>query len=288
MRVYRNNVVLHTFGARGGPSWVYSGLALAVEPGGSWYVGFYSSDTTVTVYKNGATPVATFAAHPFNGSAVNLAYEPVSGTLFTSVRTASNTVVVYGAGGATVATYAASGVPLATHGGLLYAGVGSGASVAVYRGAAPGVWKTISGSFSAGSKFPLAIDGAGDPFVLVGVAGSNFALVGTSGAPVYSLPNTAGGGGTGLAIYSPTPCPGACPPDLTLSAIPGQPGYGVPNGVLNNDDFFYYLAQFAAGNLAVADLTTTAIPATPGYGVPNGILNNDDFFYYLALFSQGC
>ena len=80
----------------------------------------------------------------------------------------------------------------------------------------------------------------------------------------------------------------SCRPDLTTTAIPGSAGYGVPNGVLNNDDFFYYLAQFAAGNLAVADMTTTAIPGSPGYGVPNGILNNDDFFYYLAIFAVGC
>ena len=73
-----------------------------------------------------------------------------------------------------------------------------------------------------------------------------------------------------------------CPADLTTGAIAGQAGYGVPNGMLNNDDFFYYLAQFAAGNMAVADMTTTAIPGQPGYGTPNGILNNDDFFYYLA------
>jgi serine protease AprX len=82
-----------------------------------------------------------------------------------------------------------------------------------------------------------------------------------------------------------TGCGGA---DLTFGAIPGQPGYGVPNGVVNNEDFFYYLAQFAAGNMAVADLTTGAVPGQPGYGVPNGVLNNEDFFYYLALFTAGC
>jgi hypothetical protein len=79
-----------------------------------------------------------------------------------------------------------------------------------------------------------------------------------------------------------------CDPDLTTGAIAGQPGYGVPNGILNNDDFFYFLAQFAAGNLAVADLTTGAVQGQPGYGVPNGIINNDDFFYYLAIFAAGC
>ncbi|MEZ6234255.1 MAG: GC-type dockerin domain-anchored protein [Phycisphaerales bacterium] len=80
----------------------------------------------------------------------------------------------------------------------------------------------------------------------------------------------------------------ACPADLTTSAIPGQPGYGVPDGILNNNDFFYYLNEFAAGNLAVADLTTGAVQGQPGYGVPNGILDNNDFFYYLAIFAAGC
>ncbi len=79
-----------------------------------------------------------------------------------------------------------------------------------------------------------------------------------------------------------------CEPDLTTFAVPGQPGYGVPNGTLNNDDFFYYLTQFGAGNVAVADLTTFAVPGQPGYGVPNGVVTNDDFFYYLALFAAGC
>ncbi|MCA9288712.1 MAG: hypothetical protein KDA05_09025 [Phycisphaerales bacterium] len=44
-----------------------------------------------------------------------------------------------------------------------------------------------------------------------------------------------------------TPAPIFCPADLTTGAIPGQPGYGIPNGVLTNDDFFYYLTLFAAG-----------------------------------------
>jgi len=80
----------------------------------------------------------------------------------------------------------------------------------------------------------------------------------------------------------------SCRPDLTTTAVPGSAGYGVPNGVLNNDDFFYYLAQFAAGNVAVADMTTTAVPGSAGYGVPNGVINNDDFFFYLSIFATGC
>ncbi len=36
-------------------------------------------------------------------------------------------------------------------------------------------------------------------------------------------------------------------PDLTTRAIPGQPGYGIRNGTLNNDDFFFDLVIFGAG-----------------------------------------
>jgi len=98
-----------------------------------------------------------------------------------------------------------------------------------------------------------------------------------------------GAGGQSVRRVAFWTCGGAmCRPDLTTSAVPGSPGYGVANGTLNNDDFFYYLTQFAAGNLAVADMTTTAVPGSGGYGVPNGLLNNDDFFYYLTVFAVGC
>lgn len=60
------------------------------------------------------------------------------------------------------------------------------------------------------------------------------------------------------------------------------------DGIKDNNDFFYYLSNYAAGNLAVADLTTTAIVGAPGYGVPNGTLTSDDFFYYLSVFAAGC
>ncbi len=91
---------------------------------------------------------------------------------------------------------------------------------------------------------------------------------------------------TGLAWGGPLGEP--CRPDLTTTAIPGSPGYGSPNGTVNNDDFFYYLAAFAAGNAAVADMSTTAVPGSPGYGIPNGVINNDDFFFYLTVFAAGC
>jgi len=102
-----------------------------------------------------------------------------------------------------------------------------------------------------------------------------------------NMPNT--GNGTppladmGAHEYQDT----LCQPDLTTTANPFQPGFGVPNGVVNNDDFFYYLLLFSAADPR-ADMTTSAIVGSPGYGVPNGVLNNDDFFYYLTLFATGC
>ncbi|MEZ6234232.1 MAG: GC-type dockerin domain-anchored protein [Phycisphaerales bacterium] len=112
------------------------------------------------------------------------------------------------------------------------------------------------------------------------------------------MPNTGQGAGAIADIgahefQGTTPCAA----DLTTSAIPGSPGYGVPNGILNNDDFFYYLNIFSSslgcnpGGTpcnSPPDLTTTAIPGTPGYGIPDGFLQNDDFFYYLAIFAAGC
>ncbi len=164
-----------------------------------------------------------------------------------------------------------------------------------------------TGSNGEGGIFDLIVSGASIANVAVGSIG-----VGAPQGPTFYghltgtfVPSSTGSYSVGIKITRPFTAPNnlrqsvdnftqspvgtpTCLPDLTNTAIPGTVGYGIPNGTLNNDDFFYYLAQFAANNLAVADLTTTAIPGSPGYGVPNGTLNNDDFFYYLALFAAGC
>jgi hypothetical protein len=79
-----------------------------------------------------------------------------------------------------------------------------------------------------------------------------------------------------------------CPADLTTTANPAATGYAVIDGVLDNEDFFFFLQQYADGRLGVADVTTTAMQGQPGYGVPDGQLSSDDFFYYLTLFAGGC
>ncbi len=108
-------------------------------------------------------------------------------------------------------------------------------------------------------------------------------MLDSTGAPISGFTLT---GASGINWFEPQGQP--CKPDLTTTALPGTPGYGQPNGTLNNDDFFFYLAAFASGNLSIADLTTTAIPGSPGFGIPNGQITNDDFFYYLTLFAAGC
>jgi len=79
-----------------------------------------------------------------------------------------------------------------------------------------------------------------------------------------------------------------CAADLTGSADPNNPGFGVKDGLLDANDFFYYLDRFAAGDLTVADLTGSVDPNDPGFGTPDGALDASDFFFYLSLFAQGC
>jgi len=79
-----------------------------------------------------------------------------------------------------------------------------------------------------------------------------------------------------------------CAADLTGSTDPNSPGFGVKDGLLDANDFFYYLDRFAAGDLSIADLTGSVDPNDPGFGVPDGVLDASDFFFYLSLFAQGC
>lgn len=123
------------------------------------------------------------------------------------------------------------------------------------------------GRRSAGLR--LASDGAGGVFVASWIAGP----LGASPGSDFQV---------GVFRYS------LCLPDLSTSAVVWHPGYGVPDGVVSTDDFFYYLSQFAAGNVGLCDLTHGAVLGEPEYGTPDGALSNDDFFYYLDFYARGC
>lgn len=64
------------------------------------------------------------------------------------------------------------------------------------------------------------------------------------------------------------------PADLTGSNDPNDPGFGIPDGLIDAADFFFFLDLFVQGALR-ADLDH------------NGVLDAVDFFAYLALFANG-
>ncbi len=66
-----------------------------------------------------------------------------------------------------------------------------------------------------------------------------------------------------------------CPADLTGSTDPNNREFGVPDGDVDSDDFFYYLDRFASGD-SEADLDG------------DGDNDADDFFAYLDFFAAPC
>jgi len=78
------------------------------------------------------------------------------------------------------------------------------------------------------------------------------------------------------------------PGDLSGSADPTDPAYGVPDGIGDAIDYSYFIDQFAAGNPAVADLTGSANPASPAFGIPDGIIDSADHFFFIADLGRGC
>lgn len=78
-----------------------------------------------------------------------------------------------------------------------------------------------------------------------------------------------------------------CRADLTGSSTPADLQYGVPDGVVDAEDFFMFLALYGDGDM-LADITGSATPSDPMYGVPDGVLDSDDFFYFLEIYALGC
>jgi hypothetical protein len=251
VRVYRNNTTLHTYGPRGGPTWVYSGIGLAVKPDGTWFVAFYTDATTVTVYVNGGTVYRTYPAYNYGFSPLHLAWDEVHGKLYAIVRTNNAEATVY-AEAAAVATYPQRGCGLATRAGRWYASVPtSGNQMMIYRDGL--AWTTITGAFNAGYKVELAIDGRGDPFILAPIGHEMFGVFDRTGSLLYDLPNTASGGGIGLCI---------------------QPGIGCSNPGDMNCDGVIDGRDIQAFVLALTDPTGYA-NTYPGCDILNADVNGD-------------
>ncbi|MEM9064101.1 MAG: carbohydrate-binding protein [Planctomycetota bacterium] len=79
--------------------------------------------------------------------------------------------------------------------------------------------------------------------------------------------------------------------DLTTSGatLPGQPGFGTPDGVVTLDDLGYYLNIWLPGDIA-ADTTTTGatLAGQAGFGIPDGAVDLDDLGFYLGYWLAGC
>ncbi len=48
------------------------------------------------------------------------------------------------------------------------------------------------------------------------------------------------------------------------------------------------LPTAVAGATSIADLSGSSDPNDPAYGLPDGLIDSADFFYYLDLFVAGC
>ncbi len=134
-----------------------------------------------------------------------------------------------------------------THSGQIFFFVQSGA-YATGEGRESDAWQWLPGdSLGMGTHFRV-IDGSTGQ-----ATGVNFMLCGEAG-----------------------PCEVPfCEADWTGSSNPQSPSFGVKDGDVDADDFFFFLDIFISGD-ARADLTSDAV------------IDADDFFAYLDLFAQGC
>ncbi|MEM9066180.1 MAG: GC-type dockerin domain-anchored protein [Planctomycetota bacterium] len=86
-------------------------------------------------------------------------------------------------------------------------------------------------------------------------------------------------------------CDEPCSADLTTigATLPGQPGFGSPDGQVDLDDLGFYLTGWLA-NEPLADLTTTGatLAGQPGFGEPDAAVDLDDLGFYLTIWLAGC
>ena len=84
---------------------------------------------------------------------------------------------------------------------------------------------------------------------------------------------------------------GACSPaDITTQgAGTGDPGFGVPDGLVTGADLSFFVNGWVADDLGVADLTTQGAGiGDPGFGVPDGLVTGADLSYFVNLWIIGC
>jgi len=90
---------------------------------------------------------------------------------------------------------------------------------------------------------------------------------------------------TGLFLFAST-----CPADLSaVGAAQGDPGFGVPDGLVTGIDLLYFVNAWIAGDGSITDITTQGAPlADPYFGIPDGFITGADIQYYVNLWINGC
>ena len=88
----------------------------------------------------------------------------------------------------------------------------------------------------------------------------------------------------------PDECESLCPADVTTQGAGlGDPGFGVPDGLVTGADINFYVNAWVAQDLAIADVTTQgAGSGDPLFGIPDGIITAADINYYVNLWVAGC
>ncbi|MEM9064004.1 MAG: GC-type dockerin domain-anchored protein [Planctomycetota bacterium] len=79
--------------------------------------------------------------------------------------------------------------------------------------------------------------------------------------------------------------------DLTTTGatLPGQAGFGEPDGTADLDDLGYFLGFWLVGD-PVGDVTTSGatLSGQPGFGISDGVVDLDDLGYFLTVWLPGC
>jgi len=151
---------------------------------------------------------------------------------------------------------------------------------------------TLSGTFTASlvpnTQYALRVQ-MGEPLLGVGSGVPNAGLAGRGPLCFNQIADPQNA--YLLFAEGDTSGPGVCVGDVTTSGatIPGQPGFGVPDGVADGDDLSFFISLWAAGDLG-ADFTTSGatVAGQAGFGVPDGVVDGDDLSFFIGFWQQGC
>ncbi|MEM9066775.1 MAG: GC-type dockerin domain-anchored protein [Planctomycetota bacterium] len=254
------------------------------------------------------------AAAPAMGQSASLEVVPQSGAAAPGDSVGIDLVVTFDTGGAAAGAFGSSGLYGFGGDANLLAGTASDVTASmqllnpafafgptVTAGTGPSLMRAaagrgFAGGLSAGpvnvAGFSLDIDpGAAEGSFEIGFDGSVVLAIGDQ---LQTFSTNPGPNQNSLTVTSGTimVMSTACIGDVTTTGatLQGQPGFGIPDNIVDLDDLGYYLGFFLANDASVADVTSSGatLEGQPGFGVPDGVVDLDDLGYYLNFWLQGC